>query len=87
MSVFIVNIWSLLLMKQIAELFRNMLPIYFYLYFYILFIWDALKSRTVGPTGLVGLHKLCHPTIQDGSTWSKFGARGEHGDGFLLGAL
>ena len=21
-----------------------------------------------------GLHKLCHPTIQDGSTWSKFGA-------------
>ena len=39
MSVFIVNIWSLLLMKQIAELFGNMLSIYFYLYFYILFIW------------------------------------------------
>ena len=33
------------------------------------------------------LHKLCHPTIRDGSTWSKFGARG---DIFLfsnLGAL
>ena len=90
MSVFIVNIWSLLLMKQSAELFRNVLSTYFYLYFNILFIWDALKSRTVGPTGLVGLHKLCHPTIQDGSTWSKFGARGEYGDVFLfpnLGAL
>ena len=29
-----------------------------------------------------GLHNLCHPTIQDGSTWSKFGERGEHGDVF-----
>ena len=29
-----------------------------------------------------GLHKLCHPTIRDGSTWSKFGARGGHGDVF-----
>ena len=39
---------------------------------------------------LTGLHKLCHLTILDGSTWSKFGARGEHGDVFLfsnLGAL
>ena len=27
-----------------------------------------------------GVHKSFHPTIQDGSTWSKFGARGEHGD-------
>ena len=37
-----------------------------------------------------GLHNLFHPTIQDGSKWSKFGARGEHGDVFLfsnLGAL
>ena len=37
-----------------------------------------------------GLHNSCHPTIRDGSTWSKFGARGEHGDVFLfsnLGAL
>ena len=37
-----------------------------------------------------GLHKLCHPAIRDGSTLSKFGARGEHGDVFLfsnLGAL
>ena len=33
---------------------------------------------------LTGLHKLCHPTILDGSTWSKFGARGEHGDVFLF---
>ena len=37
-----------------------------------------------------GLHNLFHPTIRDGSTWSKFGARGEHGDVFVfsnLGAL
>ena len=37
-----------------------------------------------------GLHNLCHPTIRDGSTWSQFGACGEHGDVFLfsnLGAL
>ena len=38
----------------------------------------------------IGLHKLCNPTIWDRSTWSKFGAHGEHGDVFLfsnLGAL
>ena len=37
-----------------------------------------------------GLHNLFHPTIRDESTWSKFRARGEHGDVFLffnLGAL
>ena len=34
-----------------------------------------------------GLHNLCHPTIQDGSTWSKFRARGEHGDVFLFSNL
>ena len=36
---------------------------------------------------LTGLHNLCHPTIRDGSTWSKFGARGEHGDVFLFSNL
>ena len=39
---------------------------------------------------MAGLHNLFHPTILDGSTWSKFGACGEHGDVFLfsnLGAL
>ena len=37
-----------------------------------------------------GLHKLWYPCIRDMSTWSKFGAHGEHGDVFLfsnLGAL
>ena len=37
-----------------------------------------------------GLHKLWYPGIRDRSTWSKFGAHGEHGDVFLfsnLGAL
>ena len=36
------------------------------------------------------LHKLWYPSIRDTSTWSKFGAHGEHGDVFLfsnLGAL
>jgi len=39
---------------------------------------------------LAGLHKLWYPSIRDTSTWSKFGAHGEHGDVFLfsnLGAL
>ena len=39
---------------------------------------------------VAGLHKLWYPGIRDTSTWSKFGARGEHGDVFLfsnLGAL
>ena len=27
-----------------------------------------------------GVHRSLHPTIRDGSTWSKFGAREEHGD-------
>ena len=31
-----------------------------------------------------GVHKSFHPTIRDGSTWSKFGARGEDGDVFLF---
>ena len=37
-----------------------------------------------------GLHKLWYPGIRDRSTWSMFGAHGEHGDVFLfsnLGAL
>ena len=37
-----------------------------------------------------GLHKLWYPVVRDMSTWSKFGAHGEHGDVFLfsnLGAL
>ena len=29
---------------------------------------------------ITGVHKSFHLTIRDGSTWSKFGARGEHGD-------
>ena len=34
-----------------------------------------------------GLHKLWYPGIRDTSTWSKFGARGEHGDVFLFSNL
>ena len=43
--------------------------------------WGEPQNRAPLPPGL---HNLCHPTIRDGSTWSKFGARGEHGDVFLL---
>ena len=42
------------------------------------------------PSLLTGLHKLWYPGIRDTSTWSKFGAHGEHGNVFLfsnLGAL
>ena len=45
------------------------------------------QGRQCGPTGL---HKLWYPVVRDMSTWSKFGAHGEHGDVFLfsnLGAL
>ena len=45
---------------------------------------DSVMSRHPG------LHKLWYPGIRDTSTWSKFGAHGEHGDVFLfsnLGAL
>ena len=41
-------------------------------------------------TSSAGLHKLWYPVVRDRSTWSKFGAHGEHGDVFLfsnLGAL
>ena len=37
---------------------------------------------TVKTMSTLGLHNLFHPTIRDGSTWSKFGAHGEHGDVF-----
>ena len=45
---------------------------------------------TVNASDTSGLHKLWYPSIRDTSTWSKFGAHGEHGDVFLfsnLGAL
>ena len=54
---------------------------------------DKIAKRGIWTSGIyshTGLHKLCHPTIRDGSKWSNFGARGEHGDVFLfsnLGAL
>ena len=41
-------------------------------------------------SSIAGLHKLWYPVVRDMSTWSKFGAHGEHGDVFLfsnLGAL
>ena len=48
------------------------------------------KSKQSTRSRATGLHKLWYPSIRDTSTWSKFGAHGEHGDVFLfsnLGAL
>ena len=53
-------------------------------------IITVLDIVTVLITISAGLHKLWYPGIRDTSTWSKFGAHGEHGDVFLfsnLGAL
>ena len=52
---------------------------------------DALRKHLKIHTGVrPGLHKLWYPVVRDMSTWSKFGAHGEHADVFLfsnLGAL
>ena len=51
---------------------------------------DGHSDVDLGPTSWTGLHKLWYPVVRDRSTWSKFGAHGEHGDVFLfytLGAL
>ena len=48
------------------------------------------NKRQIATNYFAGLHKLWYPGIRDTSTWSKFGAHGEHGDVFLfsnLGAL
>ena len=39
-----------------------------------------IGPRYLGFDLWAGVHKSFHPTIRDGSTWSKFGARGEHGE-------
>ena len=47
-------------------------------------------NLTFQVTCVAGMHKLWYPSIWDTSTWSKFGAHGEHGYVFLfsnLGAL
>ena len=55
---------------------------------------DILNSRIAICNAILqtGLHRLWYPnpSIRDTSTWSKFGAHGEHADVFLfsnLGAL
>ena len=51
--------------------------------------WES-EAFILGNGWETGLHKLWYPSIWDTSTWSKFGAHGEHGDVFLfsnLGAL
>ena len=53
-------------------------------------IFLYLKFYNQGSISQTGLHKLWYPGIRDTSTWSKFGAHGEHIDVFLfsnLGAL
>ena len=60
--------------------------------FYSSIIYVSFDSKVQKEQNLCepGLHKLWYPGIRDMSTWSKFGAHGEHGDVFLfsnLGAL
>ena len=55
-----------------------------------IFNCDECHKDKSSDTYGAGLHKLWYPGIPDTSTWSKFGAHGEHGDVFLfsnLGAL
>ena len=61
------------------------------------FSFNAIHTYTIfgffsryDTISIPGLHKLWYLGIRDTSTWSKFGAHGEHGDVFLfsnLGAL
>ena len=42
-------------------------------------IWGVCVQRMhKAGGGQAGLHKFWYPTIRDTSTWSKFGAHGEH---------
>ena len=54
-----------------------------------LFLWVIyIKSLLfVIQSVMAGLHKLWYPSIRYTSTWSKFGAHGEHGDVFLFSNL
>ena len=45
------------------------------------------KHQNTCEDTMAGLHKLWYPGIRDTSTWSKFGAHGEHGDVFLFSNL
>ena len=53
----------------------------------ISFVNQISPTRQGEVVFLSGLHNSFHPTIRDGSTWSKFGAHGEHGDVFLFSNL
>ena len=44
---------------------------------------DRFGFKSFGSVLTAGLHNSFHPTIRDGSTWSKFRAQREHGDVFL----
>ena len=58
-----------------------------YIHWIILDVFILSKCYLILKTGL---HKLWYPSVRDTSTWSMFGAHGEHGDVFLfsnLGAL
>ena len=43
---------------------------------------ECVRNRDRSKTHIprTGVQKSFHPTIPDGSTWNKFGARGEHGE-------
>ena len=80
-SFLIFNLWIWSLFATFSPLLQN---------FFETFLWCILPLCFPGIWPAPGLHKLWYPGIRDMSTWSKFGAHGEHGDVFLfsnLGAL
>ena len=69
MSVFIINIWPLLLMKQIAELFRNMLRKN--TYFFLNFTLDSIqKNSKFIIISILPIWAHCTPVRQQQSLFS-----------------
>ena len=49
---------------------------------FVTFLWEFRYRALRGPSGhrTLGVHTSFQPTSRAGSTWSKFKARGEHGE-------
>ena len=77
--------WKLMRISRLIPIF-----VYTFTVLVMLGLFGVDENVFVGNRGKAGLHKLWYPVVRDMSTWSKFGAHGEHGDVFLfsnLGAL
>ena len=91
--------WTMVMMEMLVMMimFKKIENETFFVLCFI-YLANSTISREMNPScqryekrwSWSGLHNSFHPTIRDGSTWSMFRARGEHGDVFLfsnLGAL